>query len=845
MHKHNKILFLKYIFIYFIAISIGLYFRLYPLRQHLPEDISEKATVFVLSQLKAKITQQVNNTNPKRTPAEKKTLIQKRLNTLLRQQNRDFHQTIQRVAKDMAKSEPSQSSKPYLLASDSFYYYNLTENIERTGKISDTVKGSKYLNTLMLAPVGHMEPFNLHPYVGDFIFRTLKLFNPDISLMYAVSFTPLIITAMALIPFLLICALFKFHPVISLTSSIFFLLSPIFIKRSAFGWYDNDPYNTLFPLIILCLFFYGLKYSFEKDTKTHLLEGPSKTYFIAGLAALSMTLYTFFWQGWMLVFTVLFLSALIILMENHSLAKNKINTKTFLTYFSIILGGSFITISLTFGPQEFFTLFAEGWHSLKNFLAPQLTPWPDLYISVSELHSASLSFIITLTGGKIFFIIALLGIFFSFIHQRKTGITLSVFLAVALIITQGAQRFAMLCLIPLSLLFPFGLQGIYNILIKILSKASSKNKFPFCLIPKIPKSSILTSILILSISILPIRFMHTAIASLLNPLFNTTWEKTLLNIDKNTPPNSIINTWWPPGHFIKAIAHRRVTFDGASINYPQAYWISNFFLSQTEEEALGILRMLNNSANQATEYLHEELGLPLSTSILILKKIIQHDKTTARVLLNQILKKKEYIDPLLKLTHATPPPSYCLVYKEFVENNLQLKFIGGWNFKEIEAINKNPERLAAVPKRNSQEYIDFLWNLAGGPYKYSGPLAQINRKENTLLFKNNITVDLDKMACKIDSPKYGQGIPTSLFYLKDNTIIEKKLPNATLAYSVILYQKNNTYHTVLADQPLANSLLMKLYFFQGKSLKHFKLFSNESDLTKRTKILVFKVNWGE
>jgi len=333
--------------------------------------------------------------------------------------------------------------------------------------------------------------------------------------------------------------------------------------------------------------------------------------------------------------------------------------------------------------------------------------------------------------------------------------------------------------------------------------------------------------------------------ALLNPIFNSTWEKALLNIKNNTPENSIINTWWSPGHFVKSIAKRRVTFDGATINFPQAYWLSTFFLSQTENEALGILRMLNNSANQAAEYLHHDLGLPLSTSILMLKEITKFDKTTARQLLSQGIPNKETIDHLLSLTHATPPPSYCLIYNEFVESNLQLKFIGGWNFEKIEEINKNPEFLTAVPKRNSNEYVSFLWNLAGGPYKYSGPLTQIKQHKEMLLFQDNITVNLDKKTCTIASKKYGVGIPTSLFYLQGEEIIEKKIPQATLPYSVILTQKDGRYQAVLADQPLANSLLMKLYFFEGKGLKNFHLFSKDADLTKRTEILVFEVDWKE
>ena len=830
MLKNNKYTFITYICIYCIAIIIGLHFRLYPLRQHLPENVSEKATLFVITQLKNKITYQINITKPELSSEEKEILIQKQLNALLHKETPEFQKTIQRVAKKMEENQPQTPSKPYLLASDSFYYYNLTENIIKTGKISDKIIGSKYLNKLMLAPVGHLEPFNLHPYVGYFIYKILKIFNPNISLMYAVSFTPLILTCLALIPFLFICALSNIHPVLSLTSSIFFLLSPIFIKRSTFGWYDNDPYNILFPLIILSLFFKNRDSNYFYPKKITLKNSRCPYFCYAGLTALSFILYAFFWQGWVLVFTVLILSSIAILLNNHFFTQNKTNTKSIILYFSIIFGGSFLGVSLSFGPQEFFTLFAEGWHALKNFLSPQLSLWPDLYISVGELHNSSLSQIITLTGGIIFFIIALIGIIYSFLYQRKTSITLTIFLAVSIIITLGAQRFAMLCLIPLSLLFAFGLQGLYEAIHYFLSK----NKFFKYISP-------IFLILILSLSLLPIRNIHKTIASLLNPLFNQTWEKTLVNIDKNTPQNSIINAWWPPGHFIKAIAHRRVTFDGASINYPQAYWLSNFFLSQTEEEAVGILRMLNNSANQASEYLHNDLGLPLSTSVSLLKKIAPLNTASARIFLNQILPSSKNTEHLLKLTHTTPPPSYVLIYKEFVESNLQLKFIGGWDFKTIEDINNDPKRIASVPNRKSKNYIDFLWTLAGGPYKYSSPLSQIKRKKNILLFKNNITVNLNTITCTINSPKYGQGIPQSIFYLKNNEIIEKKFSNASLTYSIILYKKNNTYKVILADQPLANSILLKLYFFKGKGMKHFKLFSDESDLTQRNEILVFEV----
>ncbi|VAX35339.1 hypothetical protein MNBD_UNCLBAC01-22, partial [hydrothermal vent metagenome] len=141
------------------------------------------------------------------------------------------------------------------------------------------------------------------------------------------------------------------------------------------------------------------------------------------------------------------------------------------------------------------------------------------------------------------------------------------------------------------------------------------------------------------------------------------------------------------------------------------------------------------------------------------------------------------------------------------------------------------------------EYVDFLWNLAGGAYKYSSILSQLNQHKDTILFQNNVEVNTKDMTCRINSPKYGKGIPQSLFYLKENTIVEKKFPNANLSYSVTLFKEKGRHNIVLSDRPLANSLLFKLYFFKAKGLKHFELFSHESDLTQRTIIDVFKVNW--
>jgi len=221
------------------------------------------------------------------------------------------------------------------------------------------------------------------------------------------------------------------------------------------------------------------------------------------------------------------------------------------------------------------------------------------------------------------------------------------------------------------------------------------------------------------------------------------------------------------------------------------------------------------------------------------------------MVLNTIIKepharrKKIQIDKILALTHDRPPPSYLLIYKEFVENNLQLKFIGQWNFKAIAEINADPQLLQKVPKPNSKEYVQFLWDLIGGPFRYSGVLPQLNRAGDIVLFENQMTIDIKNYTCQINSPTYGRGTPYSLFYLEGDKIVEKVFENPNLSYSVVLLEDPSQHSCILLDRNLANSLLMRLFFFKGKGLRYFKPFIEASDLTQRTQIQTYEIDWDQ
>jgi hypothetical protein len=400
----------------------------------------------------------------------------------------------------------------------------------------------------------------------------------------------------------------------------------------------------------------------------------------------------------------------------------------------------------------------------------------------------------------------------------------------------SAQRFIILCLVPVSLLFALALEQSYGARKKLIR------------LLRINKSSLrwlekgLLALMILSVFV-PIIHGQRAIRSLLNPIFNSAWDRALTKLAQETPPESIINTWWTPGHFVKAIAKRSVTFDGASIKGEQAYWLTRIYLANDERAALGILRMLNTSSNQAAEYL-QSLGLPLSMAVPLLLEITKMPETTARQALRKVFPENATKE-ILRLTHTPPPPSYMLIYNEIAENNPMLGYVGKWDFSRIEKLNQTPAALKKIPARGSSGYTDFLWGLVGGPFRQS-PIMTMNGRNGTKeIFADTLIIDTDTMTAEVRSKTYGQGIPYSIVYLDPHKkiVTEKPLPGASLTYSVVYFTDRQSKKAILMDRLLANSLIVKMYYFEGKGLEYFEPFAQEQDLTGRTRIFIYKINW--
>ncbi len=778
----------------------------------------------VVTALRGQIAARVALRHPDLPPWRRRQIIQKEFDTTLKSQGRRAREAIEHLARKLDRRRPRRRKAPYLLASDSYYYYDLTRRLLETGRLGEAVEGSKYLNGMMLAPLGHWEPLNLHPYVGAALFRLLHLLQPQIGLMEAVGWTPLIVALACLGPFFLLCGLLGLGRGAALAGGVVLMTAPIFVKRSMWGWYDNDPYSVLFTLGVMAFVVAGI---LKADI-------PRRLFTVAVGLGLWICLYSLFWQGWMYAATLAaaawFLAGLI--GAERSLRRGLPSAAGILAL--AILGG----IGILLGPRETFILFREGLTALRDFLDTGIGPWPDVYLGVGELRPAAFGQIMDLTGGP--WVILLSGIGALGLldlrkkETRRRGLAVSAVLLfgiAALILSRGAQRFLLLLVPPTAVLSALGMERLLRSIVRRLAGRGR---------PLIP--DLVSWGLVLALAVGSTARTGRRVPALLDPIFNEVWEESLSVIRERTPPETVVAGWWPPGHFIKAVARRRVVFDGATIETPQAYWMARILLSPDERTALGLLRMLTVSGNRAVEDLLD-LGWNLDEAVRTIEAVAPLSRAAADRYLQERLP-AEARRRFLEDTHGEPPPVVLLLYNTLIDNNLQLAFVGRWDFAKAAAYRSDPRLRKRLRGGGHKDRIRVLWEIAGGRPRFSGVFTALGRKGDLLFFPHGILIDEKHMTCRIDSPTYGRGTPRSLITLDAHgRLREIRLEGARLPYSVLLYKDRGRARCILLDGWLGRSLLLRLWCFHGKGLRAVRPLAEHSDLTGQTRIQSYMVDW--
>lgn len=501
------------------------------------------------------------------------------------------------------------------------------------------------------------------------------------------------------------------------------------------------------------------------------------------------------------------------------------------------------------------------------YLIYKKVPFAIIYfVGVSIWYAAIIKWIPQLqdTLFLFFFLVGiplLIGVIYALLEEQKADMKYAVLLFIWFVgtiyaSTQGI-RFIMILVPAFAVACGFGVSFVYRIWVDVIANAIKIHVIYV-------KVMLIAGVAILLF--LPIGVGYS-LGSQQMPLINDGWYAALSKINQEAAPDAIVNSWWDFGHWFKAIADRAVTFDGGSQDTPQAHWIGQVLLTDSETEAIGILRMLDCGGNSAYNEIYKKMNNTY-LSVTLTKEIILLTEEEAKTRLFAEGFSEEQAIAVLQYTHCSPPENYFITSQDMVGKSGVWAHFGSWNFERAYIVNvanayEKEEALAIIEKDIglSKESAETLYNeaitsdsnnwITGWPSYVTMPQGCWQEKE-MLYCDSGIMINLttgDAGVLTNEGYKHPQKLlyiaPDGSFNTTDFSSASDVLTSSDgrSSYSAAIIPSGTSFNGFFMDTALLESMFTKLFFYKGHGLECFDLFEEQHTVIGET-IYVWKVDWS-
>jgi dolichyl-diphosphooligosaccharide--protein glycosyltransferase len=821
------------------VLGINIYYRSFPI--NFPQ-LKTQAKDIVNKTTQQTAIREIYKRFPQFYPLAKEQIMKSKLAEYNRQNRKAINKQIDDLYRQLKDRYQDNNGQTYLMELDCWHWGRYVDNVVRFGHPGDEVIYGEQWDLLMLAPLGfylHWDQFLF--YLSAFFYKVYKYFAvfKPVPLFTFLFYLPLLFAAV----FIVVLFLFSFRYarfIGAVVSCLFIGLAPIFLPRSCAGWFDRDILNLLFPLLV---------------TWTYLSSSTAATFKRKGIwicfSAFWVGIFCFTWTFWWFIFAIIiiyeFLSlGYLVFLYFYFKEKNLKPLKQHFFSLFLFLICSFLWIILLAGTKPLIALFNQIKLALILNKPLMASIWPNVYSTVGELRSMGLDEMAHSTGGVLLFASSILCMFILLIRalrslkftesQYAPIMILAIwFIAMAFASFRGI-RFVVFLLLPLGVSLGWVMNDIYEYF---------KNRRNFGAI-------FLVTLVLCGLSFMSIKKGYDT-AKQTFPLMNNTWYKVLNLIREKTLEQTIINSWWDYGDWFKVVAKRRVIFDGQSQDTPQAYWMGKVLLGDNEEEAIAILRMLNNGGNKAFEVINEHIKDPLQ-SVLLLETLFLLDPEKAQQKLLEFLPPAA-TEEVLRLLFSTPSKACFIVEDSMLPKMAAISYLGNWDFSKVyiaqhfnnEEKDKIIEHLVKLGKDNREMQIYYqevflispknLDDWLSRKVQFFGGLANGQEKDGLVYFDNGFTYSPKDQTLEASSGP----VPRSLFVVADGNLVEKPYPDANAPFSVFVMKTEEGYKCIPLDRTLANTMFARLYFYNGMGLRHFIPFVDAQE--GNNYIRVFNIAW--
>ncbi|MEM0230916.1 MAG: STT3 domain-containing protein [Candidatus Woesearchaeota archaeon] len=853
-------------FLILIPLVLTIAIRIQPNKLDITRDWAQST---VYNYYKNMLAQQIAQQFPNLPEANRAAFVDQQFQSFLKSNSALITMQVDQTAnyfKSKLQYDSNGTQYTYLGDLDSYYFLRYADNYLANGMQADEIRNGTYWDNHMLAPIGTPMTPTLHPYVIAWLYKILKIFQPKMTTMQASFYVPLVCAIIAAIVAFMIGKRL-FGNLAGLAVSVLLAVNPMFLSRTMGS--DTDVYNVMFPLLIIWMIIEALN-----------AEQKWQKILFAVLSGMFVGIFALAWMGWWFIFDFLtaafgiYIAYLLIFEVKKSKKKALSSLAQTALVLSIFILSSFTFTSIIIGAKNFSAIIKGPFEvmGLKN--VAHSTYWPNVYLTVAELNPGSIDTIVGVMGGAslgiLFAILAILGVvLFTILHFVDIPILKgykkshhNLILPILLIIwffgtayaTYKGVRFALLFVPAFALAAGLGIGILFEMTLQVLSNAKVHKLFSYLII----------AILLVGLMIPQIK-MGYATGRAYVPSMNDAWYDALSKIKQDSAQNAIINSWWDFGHWFKYVADRAVTADGASQNSPQAYWLGRILVTDNEDEAIAILKMLDCGSNTAFEIIDKKYN-DTPTSIAILRSALMLNRSEARKYLSNYLESED-VERVMQAMDCTPPEDYFITSGDMVGKAGVWAHFGLWDFEKAKLLlNVKSSNFSYVnsylsSKNYSESQIQqLIYNITSLPdtrYEESwiSPWPSYitqgyctSQSENTTSCSFNFN---DQQLLLVinwsDTPKTfistGKNpiTPYSLVYVENASLKEVKYAQPGFQYSVV-YTPDNT--AVICSPELAKSIFTRLFFLGGAGLNHFKLFDHERELTG-SEIYVWKIDWGE
>ena len=896
------------VFLVLIPIILSIYVRMQVGLLPVTDDWAANS---VINSIKSQVRGSIDQQYPNLPDANKNALVDTEMQKVINQNKQQIGDQIKATSNYFKSFFQDENGKTYMPDIDTYYWSRYAENIIKHGYPGDVLKNGRSFDNHQLAPLGRFVfPDMFHAYSLAYFYKFLHFFAPDLGLVQSMFNLTMLVSALCVLLVFLIARKIAGN-LGGFFAGLMMAVNGAFLSRSLHP--DNDIWVVFFPLIVTWLF-----------VMTIDIKNTIRIALISAIAGFFTGSFTKAWSGWWYIFDFLLATIAMIFLyilltkfqdikKNISLVFHDTSLRNILVIGIVYFITTVIFVALFSGLPSFLSSFA-GPLGFKSIKEPVIggTIWPNVLTTVAELNEGSINGIINSVGGQFLFFISLLGLVltiskregikkFDFIYIiasaafygsyflfRKLNVNISVFglliwiilpilirvlisiykkdssydfklpillslwFASTIFASMKGIRFTLLLSPAFSVAFGIALGKIYLYSSRILTKELK--------ISKVIGSSILIA-LMLFVFYADITKGAISAAGSDIPIVNDAWYNALAAIKQDSKEDAIITSWWDFGHHFKAIADRRVTFDGTTQTSPAAHWVGKLLMTSDEEQAIGILRILDCGSNNAFNSL-SKINNDSHQSLKILNEIILLDKKGAEQKLKGYKFDQKQIEIILSFSHCNPPEAYFIASEDMIGKSGVWSHFGSWNFEKadlwqnarkmpqeeavrymIKKFNYTKERAENIYFEMQAITSDSEANAWVSPWPgYAGTMNCGKNENDIYVCSNGLQVNLSNYDV-FGIAEQGIVRPNIAAFVTEDGLVKKKFDGNTIGIGLTIIPVNeNEIQAVTSSPELTGGMFTQMFYMQGHGLKYFKLFDHQRGLTG-TDIYTYKVDW--